>query len=196
MVAVSDVVRIVGGGTPTRSNLDYYGGIIPWVTPKDMKSWDICDSQVRLTQEGVDCSATRIIPAGSVLVVVRSGVLKHTLPVGINRRPVTINQDLKALICDDIVIPDYLAHYLKAKSGEILGWVRATTADNFPIDNLKKLQVPLPPLEDQRHIVEVLDRADAMLAKRRRSIALLEGLPKSVFLDIFGDPGANPKNWP
>jgi type I restriction enzyme S subunit len=193
---IGEVVRVIGGGTPTRTNPDYYGGDIPWVTPKDMKSWHIDKAQVNITQEGLECSTARLAPANSVLIVVRSGVLKHTLPVGLNRRPVAINQDMKALICSDRIDPNYLARFIKERSGQILQWVRATTADNFPIDNLKKLPIPLPPLDEQRRIAAVLDKVDALRAKRREAIALLDDLTQSVFLDMFGDPVSNDRNWP
>lgn len=193
---LGDVVRIVGGGTPTRSNSDYYDGDIPWVTPKDMKSWDIRDSQVRLTQMGVDKSATKIVPTNSVLVVVRSGVLKHTLPVGLNRRPVAINQDMKALICSDGLLPDYLARYLKGKSDVILGWVRGTTADNFSVEKLKELPIPLPSTAEQHRIVRLLDTADAARTDRKRTRDLLDELAQSIFLEMFGNLVANERKWP
>lgn len=185
---LGEVVNIAGGGTPTRSNPDFYGGTIPWVTPKDMKSWEINGAQITLTQSGVDNSATRVVPKNSILIVVRSGVLKHTIPVGLNRVPVAINQDMKALQCRDGIDADYLARFIKARSPVILQWVRATTADNFPIDKLKKLPVPLPPLAEQRRIAEVLDRAEALRAKRRAALAQLDTLTQSLFLDLFGDP--------
>lgn len=171
-----------------RSNPSYYDGAIPWVTPKDMKSWYIDDAQITITESGLENSATRLAPTHSVLIVVRSGVLKHTVPVGINRLPVAINQDMKALICQSSVDPSYLARFIKWRSGEILQWVRATTADNFPIDSLKRLCIPLPPIAEQRKIVQVLDSADALRAKRRAAIALLDDLAQSIFLDMFGDP--------
>jgi type I restriction enzyme S subunit len=194
--ALGDLVTIVGGGTPTRNNPDYYDGPIPWVTPKDMKSWEIHGAQVTITQSGLDNSATRLVPANSILVVVRSGVLKHTIPVGLNRISVAINQDMKALRCRDGVDPDFLARFIKARSQVILQWVRATTADNFPIDKLKALPVPLPPLPEQRRIAEVLDRAEALRAKRRAALAQLDTLTQSIFLDLFGDPAKNPKRFP
>ena len=70
-----------------------------------MKSWEIRGAQVTITQSGLDNSATRLVPANSVLIVVRSGVLKHTIPVALNRLPVAINQDMKALQCGSGVRP-------------------------------------------------------------------------------------------
>lgn len=68
--------------------------------------------------------------------------------------------------------------------------MRATTADNFPIDNLRSLEIPLPPLDEQRRIAAILDKADALRRKRKRAVDLLDGLTQSIFLDMFGD-GSN-----
>ncbi|MCX4387750.1 restriction endonuclease subunit S [Micromonospora peucetia] len=193
---LADLVKFVGGGTPTRNNPDYYGGDIPWVTPKDMKSWSIERAQVNITDAGLSGSAARLVPAGSVLVVVRSGVLKHTLPVGVSRVPVAINQDMKAMLCGSEVAPDYLARTIKAHSSLILSWVRATTADNFPVEKLKEMRIPLPPIEEQRRIAGVLDRADELRAKRREALAHLDDLALGFFLDLFGSPDTNPQGWP
>ncbi|MEV0215383.1 restriction endonuclease subunit S [Micromonospora sp. NPDC050695] len=195
-VPIGELAEIVGGGTPNRSNPDYFGGDIPWVTPKDMKSWIIDKSQICITRAGLDESAARLVEANSILIVVRSGVLKHTLPVGLNRLPVAINQDMKAIIPSDLVDPAYLARYIKAKSPEILSWVRATTADNFPIDKLKALKIPLPPMSRQRRAVDILDRVDALHAKRREALIMLGELERSAFLDTFGNPSANPHGFP
>jgi len=161
-----------------------------------MKSWEIHGAQVNITQAGLDNSAARLIPENSVLVVVRSGVLKHTVPVAVTRLPIVINQDMKALLCGDQIDANFLARFVKAQPPIILQWVRATTADNFPIDKLKQLPVPLPPLPEQRRIAEVLDRADALRAKRRAALAQLDTLTQSIFLEMFGDPATNPKGWP
>ena len=195
-VRVGDICDVVGGGTPARDVPDYYGGTIPWVTPKDMKRWEIRESQVNITQAGLENSATRLVPPNAVLVVVRSGVLKHTIPVAMSRASVAINQDMKALLCAEHVHPDYVARFIKERSPVILSWVRATTADNFPIDKLKALTIPLPPLPEQRRIAEILDKADALRAKRRAALTQLDTLTQSIFLDMFGDPATNPKGWP
>lgn len=193
---LGDVVTIMGGGTPTRNNSTFYDGPIPWVTPKDMKSWEIRGAQVSITQSGLDNSSTRLVPPNSVLIVVRSGVLKHTIPVGLNRLPVAINQDMKALQCREGLDPEFLAHFIKARSPIILQWVRATTADNFPIDRLKSLHIPLPPLPKQRRIAEILDCAETIRAKRRSGLAQLDILAQSIFFDMFGDPATNSRGWP
>lgn len=184
-VVLREVVDVAGGGTPRKSVTNFYGGGIPWVTPKDMKRSHIGESEVTLTHEGIRNSPAKLVPAGSVLVVVRSGVLKHTLPVALTTQPVTINQDMKALTPHSELEPRYLARMLKALQPTVLSWVRATTADNFPINNLLDLEFDLPPLPEQRRIAAILDQADALRAKRRQVVAHLDTLTQSIFHDMF-----------
>ncbi|WP_223775178.1 restriction endonuclease subunit S [Streptomyces sp. 135] len=195
-VPIGHVTRAIGGGTPTRSNPEFYGGDIPWVTPKDMKRWKISDSQVRITKPGLENSTARLAPAHSVLVVVRSGVLKHTVPVAISERPVAINQDMKALICSEDLDPNYLAYFIKERSSTILQWVRATTADNFPIGNLMNFHIPLPPVSEQRRVVRILDHVEALRGKRREAVELLSDLRQSIFAEMFGNRVEISQKWP
>lgn len=186
-VPIGEVVQVIGGGTPKKSEARYYGGDIPWVTPKDMKTSVVSQAQINITDEAVKQSTARIAPRDSVLIVVRSGVLKHTVPVAVNQVPVAINQDMKALICSGRIDAGYLARFIKSRSSEILSWVRATTADNFPIEKLKRMEISLPILAEQKRIAAVLDQVDTLRAKRREAIALLDDLAQSIFLDMFGD---------
>lgn len=186
-VALREVVAVTGGGTPRRSNSSFYGGGIPWVTPKDMKQAVIVSSQVTLTEEGVSNSPAKLVPAGSVLIVVRSGVLKHTLPVALASTPVTLNQDMKALIPTERLDGRFLARLLRSRQQEILGWVRATTADNFPVDSLLDLKLSLPPIDEQRRIAAILDQADELRAKRRQLLVRLEELTEATFRGMFDE---------
>lgn len=193
---LGDIVTIKGGGTPSKSKPEFWNGDIPWISPKDMKFWEIVDAEDKITEAAVATSATNIVPSGSILIVNRSGILKHTLPVGITRRPVAINQDIKALICASNSHPEYIAHIVKAAEPIVLKWVRATTADNFPIDNLKELQIPFPPLEEQRRIAAILDKSDMLRQKRSRTMDLLNELTRSLFFEMFGDADLNHRRLP
>lgn len=188
MVALGDVVEVKGGGTPSKANPAFWNGDIPWVSPKDMKCWNIEDAEDKITADAIKGSATNLIPRSSILIVNRSGILKHTLPVGITRRPVAINQDIKALICGPRSHPDYIAHLIKAAEPVILKWVRATTADNFPIETLRSLEVPLPPLDEQRRIAAILDTADALRRERKRAFALLGKLTDALIAELLDAP--------
>lgn len=184
-VTLREVVKVLGGGTPRKSVSSYYNGGIPWVTPKDMKRPLIGESEVTLSEAGMKNSPAKLVPEGSVLVVVRSGVLKHTLPVALTTRPVTVNQDMKALTPSHNLDPSYLARLLKALQPTVLGWVRATTADNFPINNLLNLEIELPHLLKQRRIAAILDHADVLRVKRRQVLAHMDSLTQSIFSRMF-----------
>jgi restriction endonuclease S subunit len=97
-----------GGGTPSKANLEYWGGDIPWVSPKDMKSEIIVDTEDHITEEAIASSTTRLIQPRAVLVVVRSGILRHSIPVAINAEPVALNQDMKALVPRQCLLAEYL----------------------------------------------------------------------------------------
>jgi type I restriction enzyme, S subunit len=86
-LTMGDVGRWVGGGTPSKANPRFWtDGNIPWVSPKGMKFDLITDAQDHITEDAVAQSATNLVPAGSVLIVVRSGILQHTLPVAVAQR--------------------------------------------------------------------------------------------------------------
>ena len=160
-----------------------------------MKAPVITGSQVTLTESGLDNSPAKLVPPGSTLVVVRSGVLKHTLPVALTELSVALNQDMKALVPEKSVHAPWLARFVKSLQPTVLSWVRATTADNFPIDNLLDLEIKLPPLDEQRRIAAILDRADELRTRRDMTIGLIGNLRQSIFIDMFGVADRVAKNW-
>lgn len=193
---LGNLVDIVGGGTPSKRVNAFFTGEIPWVTPKDMKRWHIEDAQDNITPEAISSSATRLIQAGAVLVVIRSGVLAHKLPVAINVVPVTLNQDMKALVCRPDLHPPFLARFLQWYSPRVLSAVRGTTAHNIPTDVLREVEIPVPPIAEQRRISDILDKAHGVREKRHSAQEQLRHLAASLFVDMFGDPVRNAKRWP
>lgn len=85
---------------------------------------------------------------------------------------------------------------LAAERGTFTRDGNQATIAHFPAVKLNALKIPLPPLSEQRHIADILDKADAIRRKRKEAIALTEELLRSAFLDMFGDPVTNPKGWP
>ena len=90
-------VSFSGGGTPSKADASFWGGNIPWVSPKDMRTSVITDSTDHITHAAIAASATNLVPPGAVLIVVRSGILRRSIPAAINLVEVTLNQDMKAL---------------------------------------------------------------------------------------------------
>ncbi len=89
---IKAVASFTGGGTPSRENLAFWNGDIPWVSPKDMKVELIEDAEEGITALGLSSSSSELVPIGRVLIVVRSGILKHTIPVATNAVPVALTQ--------------------------------------------------------------------------------------------------------
>ena len=155
--------EIYGGGTPSKSHSEYYeNGDIPWVSPKDMKTDTLTDSQIKINKTGVENSTVRMVPANSVIMVIRSGILKHTLPVAINTVPITVNQDLKVFIPNERILTRFLAIQFKMHEKDILSGVRAVTADNIEFDSLKRRRLIIPPINLQREYCVYLDQVDKL----------------------------------
>ena len=151
---------ILGGGTPSKSHPEYFTGGIPWVSPKDMKYAVISDSIDHITEEAVAHSTTNLVPKNSVLMVIRSGILKHTLPVAINSVPVTINQDMKAFVPGNGVITEFLMYYFKAIESDVLAGVRGVTADNIDFKAFQQRTIIVPPLELQNRFAAFVAEVD------------------------------------
>ena len=165
---LADVTSFLGGGTPAKARTEFWRGDIPWISPKDMKSDVVIDSQDKITSDAIENSATKLIPKGSVLVVVRSGILARAVPIAIAGRDLTINQDLKAILPKKKLDARFLAYFLRASEVNLLDSVtRGATVHRLTTDVLKTLPIPLPPLEEQRRIVAVLDEAFEGLDRAR-----------------------------
>ncbi|MCJ7843390.1 restriction endonuclease subunit S [Lederbergia sp. NSJ-179] len=159
-------ISIIGGGTPSKKNPEYYIGNIPWVTPKDMKREHINYTTDYINEEAIANSSAKLVPKNSLLIVIRSGILKHTLPVAINTKDVTINQDMKAFVIDESqVTTDYLFYYFKAMERSLLSKVRSVTAHNLNFNELKKLEAPIPDIHRQREFSRKINNINKSLEK-------------------------------
>ena len=152
--------RIYGGGTPSKGHPEYFEGSIPWVSPKDMKSDVITDSIDHITKEAIANSTTNLVPEGSVLMVIRSGILKHDLPVSINAVPVTINQDMKAFVPGENITASFLRNYFKAIELDVLAGVRGVTADNIDFKAFQQRKIIVPPIHLQEEFEDFCRQVD------------------------------------
>lgn len=177
---------IFGGGTPAKSHPEYFTGDIPWVSPKDMKSSVINDSIDHITEEAIAHSTTNLVPTNSVLMVIRSGILKHTLPVATNSVPVTINQDMKAFVPNATVTTAFLMHYFKAIESDVLSGVRGVTADNIDFKAFQKRSIITPPIKLQEQFAAFVTQTDKSKLAVQQSLEKLETLKKSLMQEYFG----------
>ena len=208
--------RFAGGGTPEKGNPEYWNGDIPWVSPKDMQSTTIDDTEDHITADGLECSAARLVAPGAVLLVMRSGILRHSIPVAINRVSVALNQDMRALIPLPQVEARFLARLLEGHQQQLLNvWSKVgSTVESLESDLVGETQIAVPTLDQQLAIADYLDREttrlDALVAAKERGLGLLaekrralitrtvtRGLDSRASLDDSGIPwlGQIPSHW-
>jgi type I restriction enzyme S subunit len=178
---LKQIINFFGGGTPSRDNPEYWNGDIPWVSPKDMKVERINSSEEYITAAGLKNSSSSLIPAGQVLMVVRSGILKHTIPVAINEVPVTLNQDMKALnFIDGLCLNTFFLRWVQGLNDLLLlAWAKqGATVESIEHTYLEETVISLPSIPEQRNIITFLDREttklDTLTTEAQRAIELLK----------------------
>nr|WP_231945247.1 restriction endonuclease subunit S [Agrococcus jejuensis] len=149
-----------GGGTPSKSMPEYWSdGDIPWLSPKDMRSEVLAGTQDHVTAAAVLGSSTKLVPAGSIAVVTRSGILDRTLPVAYVPFATTMNQDMKALVPRTGVDARWVAWGIRAFERELLRGTRksGTTVASIEMPRFHAFELPVPPLEEQQRILLTLE---------------------------------------
>jgi restriction endonuclease S subunit len=149
------------------------------VSPKDFGEFDIEDAEDHLTDAGIMAARLTQAEPGSILIVVRSGILKHTIPVAINTRPVAVNQDVKVIVPNALCDARYLGWYLKVFERQLLPLItkHSTTVQSINTSEFGQLMIPLPPVEKQRSLAAEMDKARAeRRAKLADAAAILAGL--------------------
>lgn len=193
-IKLGALVSITGGGTPDRSNPEFWGGDIPWATVKDFKTLEISSTTEHITEEGLKGSAANVAAAGSIIVPTRMALGK----AAINTVPVAINQDLKALRVLDpkVVDRDYLFRFILSKATYLESQGQGATVKGITLNVLRDLDVPVPPIREQQRISTILDKANSLRRKRQEAIQLADDFLKAMFVDLFGDPINNSRGWP
>ncbi|WP_447829490.1 restriction endonuclease subunit S [Aeromonas salmonicida] len=163
-LSLEELGSFSGGGTPSKSRSEFWNGEILWVTPKDMKSSVITDSELKITQEGVNGSSAKFIPPRSILIVARSGILRHTLPVCINENECTVNQDIKVFIPNERISSEYAQHLLKGYESFILSELvkGGVTVESLKYKDFQNYKFPIPSIEEQNKIVEQLSKVSQL----------------------------------
>lgn len=195
-VRLEDCTQIVSGATPSTSEPAFWDGDIWWVTPKDLSALEgayLSETPRTITRSGLESCAATILPPESVLFSSRAPI-GH---VAINTVPMATNQGFKSFVPKrDRVDSKFLYHWLRWNRPQLESLGNGATFKEVSKSVVSRIQIPLPPLPEQRRIAEILDKADGLRVKRRAALAQLDNLTQSIFLDMFGDPATNPKRWP
>ncbi|HHX8676719.1 TPA: restriction endonuclease subunit S [Vibrio alginolyticus] len=193
MVKLGDLFKVTSGGTPSRKKSEYYdGGDIHWVKTGDLHNKYVRTASEFITQEGLDGSSARLYPKGTVLVAMYGATIGACSILDIEA---ATNQACAAFTPTEKVEPVFLYYLLNHSKPAFVKAGSGGAQPNISGTFLKNFEIPLPPLEEQKRIAAILDKADAIRQKRKQAIDLADEFLRSVFLDMFGDPVTNPKGW-
>jgi len=181
------LVSLRGGGTPSKADPFYWVGEIPWITPKDMKVRELWNAIDHISERVVRETTAKLIPPGAVLVVVRGMILAHTVPCAVLRVPAAINQDMKALMLNGELLPEFLCSLFWAQNQHILELVEKSTHDMRKLETAKLLgiKIPIPSLSEQRSIVAELDALQAEVDRLTETAAELDTLLPAILDRAF-----------
>jgi type I restriction enzyme S subunit len=191
MQPLSGLGNIQTGSTPLTSEGKYWGGDYPFVTPAELdQNFPISYTPRTLSNEGAQQS--RLLQEGAVMVCCIGSLGK----IGIAGRSVVTNQQINSIEFDEKkVFPKFGFYACQRLKPKLVSMAPATTIPIVSKSKFGQLEIPVPPLPEQRRIAAILDQVDAIRAKRREALAQLDCLTQSIFIEMFGDPVTNPMGW-
>jgi len=196
LVELRDIVSLSSGGTPSKGNEAYWTGTIPWVSAKDMKTPLLSDAQLHVSDSALKETATELAPKGSVLVLVRGMGLANGVPICELLVPCAFNQDIKAMSPKKDVCSAYLAAALRQEDVQFKNAISTAAHGTLKIetDRLLEIQIPLPPLPEQRRIVSELDAEAAQMESVRALLPRFEAKIQRTLARVWGNGVTSPAN--
>ena len=193
MVRLGDVCTVISGTTPKSTQPKYWDGDLNWVTPAELTDGSVViyESQRKITPQAVTDSGLKSFPAGTVLLSSRAPIGK----VAIAGTKMYCNQGFKNLVCSKKIYNWYLYYFLKNKTVYLNSLGRGATFKEISKSIVENIEIPLPPIDEQRKIVAVLDKVSNLIVKRRQQLEKLDEMVKARFVDIFGDLMINEREW-
>jgi type I restriction enzyme, S subunit len=182
---LGELVTITGGGTPSRENKSYFEGEIPWLTAKDMRGDYIFDTQEHINEEAIKKSATKLVPAGSILIVVKSKVLMHRLPIAIAMKKLCHGQDIKSIQCSNSINLFFLVYLLKYNEPHLLFRARGANTEGLILPMLEEIQVPDVSLSMQEEFASVVQTFDRLRTQQREAKRQAEHLFQTLLHRAF-----------
>ena len=179
-----DLVHVSGGKTPSMNNSLYWNGDIVWISSKDMKSNRIYDSELKITTLALN--EMTLYHPGTLLLVARSGILKHTLPLSVLEVDATINQDIKALQvhgCNSL----YLYYAILAQEDSIIRThvKTGTTVQSLMMDSFMDIEIPIADTEQQQNIANKLSKIDLYVEGHVKALSELTQMRAGLLQQLF-----------
>ncbi|MFC3864931.1 restriction endonuclease subunit S [Alcaligenes aquatilis] len=175
------MLKIEGGGTPSRANPAFWNGSIPWATVKDLKSIRLSFTEESITESGVSASASRLVLANTPIIATRMAVGK----IVVFDKTVAINQDLKAIYPSQRLDAEFFLHWYLANSEKIANLATGSTVKGIRLEILRALPLKLPPLPEQQKIATILSSVDNVIEKTRAQIDKLKELKTGMMQDLL-----------
>ena len=183
-VKLGDIFEISSGGTPLKSCPEYYGGDIPWVKTGDLKSEYIYGVEDFITEDGLRNSSAKMYEEDTVLIAMYGATIGATSILKISA---CTNQACAAFIRNDKVIPEYLYYFLKSQKKKFVKDGVGGAQPNISAGYLKKVEMELLSIEEQRIVVDILDKITNIINRRNQELIALDNLIKARFVEMFGE---------
>ena len=179
-----ELVHVSGGKTPSMSNSLYWNGDIVWISSKDMKSSRISGSELKITNLALN--EMTLYHPGTLLLVARSGILKHSLPLAILEVDATINQDIKALQvhgCNAF----YLYYAILSQEDNIIRTLvkTGTTVQSLMMDSFLNIEIPTPDIDQQQSIIDKLAKLEKYVDVQEKELSLLSQMRNGLLQQLF-----------
>ena len=190
---LGDICEIVSGSTPKTSIDEYWDGDVKWITPAELNddSYIISDSARKITELAVKKTGLTSFPEGTVILSSRAPIGK----VAIAGCEMYCNQGFKNLICSDKIINKYLYWFLKRNTHFLNSLGRGATFKEISKAIVSEIELNVPEIEQQKKVVEILEKVSGIIARRKKELSALDDLIKARFVEMFGDPATNPMRW-
>ena len=196
MAKLGEICAFQSGGTPSKSNAEYFGGNIPWVSTTALNGNIIkgSDAVAWITPKAIQESAAKIVPANSIMVGTRVGIGK----VAVNSVEMSTSQDVISLIGIDESrwYKPYLCKVLLSKKDWLSSQARGATIKGIKIDTVANIEIPEVGYAEQKKIAAVLDKVSDLIFLRKQQLVKLDELVKARFVEMFGDAKLNPYDFP
>ena len=197
---LGELVSFASGGTPSKKRDDYWGGTIPWISAKTLKTENIDTSDLFITEEGLK-AGSKIAPKGSILLLTRGSGLFNGIPIARVEKDVAFNQDIKCLDSYGEVENEFIFYWLLSQKDYLMAKVGVTGigAGKFDLDFLQKLMIPIPSERERKSIVGFVSSISEKIRCNAKVNDNLEqqavALFKSWFVDFSLFGGTVPENW-
>jgi len=184
--SLGEIADFQSGGTPSMQIPEFWNGNIPWLSAKDLKSFYLSNSILKITEKGAK-SGTRVVPQNTILILVRGMTLLKDLPIGITTKSVAFNQDIRAIIPNKDAFPRFIAYALISQKKQLLSFVSVAGhgTGRLQSDYLKEFSIFLPPLAEQKKIAEILGVWDEGIEKTEKLIAAKQKRKKGLMQQLL-----------